>query len=403
MKYLILASIVSFSFLSYGQYNFKENYFQDNKQFTNSTNYVEFLGNYFVNSSSINNQLTNSIVLSKFIGESLKDANLKKLANKNTIGLGLGGTLHYKKAYKNFNLTSSVGTHIISNNTFSKDFYSILFYGNEPYKGKSLSFKNTALFAQAYNKLSLGAEKMIKDKYFIGATANIYQSLFYYNGKISKGDFKTSSTGEELTLDLKSKQYVSDPKNKGLGAGIDLYFMTKFKKGNVYMHLEDLGFVQHKNLGFYDIDSNFVFKGFEIKNIFELENQVIGSDSQKTHEIFGIEKKTVNKLQWLPTRITFGFHEQLNKNILLEGAINYRWIPGYIPQVILRSNFFISSYFSIAPVLNLGGFGKSDIGLNVSFHHKKLLINCDFMELEHILAKNKTAGRGIFLRTGVLL
>jgi hypothetical protein len=396
---LLLFIFVSSSLLA--QYSFKENYFEDNK-IDSTSSYVEFSGDYFLNSSSINNSMSNAALNSQFLDEGIKNNNLSRVSNINTIGLGLGGTMKYKKSEKNFNLTSSVGTHLISNNTFSKDFFEILMYGNKPSAGQRMNLSNTSVFFQLYNKLTLGIEKNIDKKFFIGGSVNIYQSLLYYDAKVSKGNFYTQTSGEQIDFNVKYNQFSSNNDNKALGAGLDFYLMKKFEKGNAFIHVEDFGIIAHKNIDHYSVDSNYAFKGIEVTNIFDVKSNFNGSN-KATHELFGVDKQSVSKNEFLPTLVTIGFHEQMSKKILLESYLSYRFINGFIPRFIARPNYFITKNISVAPVLTIGGYGKADLGLNLSAYHKKYIVNCDILELENIIAKQQTSGRGVFLRLGYLL
>ena len=105
----------------------------------------------------------------------------------------------------------------------------------------------------------------------------------------------------------------------------------------------------------------------------------------------------------MPTLITIGFHEQLNRKVFLESYLSYRFLNGFIPRFIIRPNYFVAKKISVAPVLTIGGYGKADIGLNFSVYHSKFIFNCDILEVENLIAKNQSSGRGVFLRMGYLL
>lgn len=404
MRVTILVFFLAVFAITKGQYNFKEHYFERNKAANQSTNYVEFSGNYMLNSTSLTNKFTKTFLNSGFIDETLKNDNLKKVGGNNLLGLGLGGTISYKKVEKGFNLTSSVGTHFVSSANFSGDLYQLLFYGNQPTAGQNMSLKNTSAFISAYNKLTLGAEKTFKENFFGGFSLNIYQSLMYHDAKVSRGDFYTQPDGEQLNVGLKYSQLSSNPKDRALGAGLDFYLMSKHKKGNVSLHVQDLGFIAHKNLNSYEVDSNYAFRGLEIDNIFDVKSLNFNNSNGKSlYDIMGMKQTSVNKKQFLPTKVTLGMQELIGEHGLLELYVNYQFIQNYIPQMIIKPNYFFNKNLSLAPIVNVGGFGKADLGFNVSYHHTKYLVNLDVLELENVLLAKQSSGRALFLRLGYML
>lgn len=402
MKTFLYSIFLLVSISSYGQYNFKENYFELNKG-SGYKNYTELSGNYFIGSSSLSNEILNVAINSGFISDDLKTKNLDKINSVNSLGFSTGASLKYKKAEKGFNLTSSVGTHLISNNTFTKDFYKLLLFGNEPYAGQNMNVRNTSIYLLAYNKLSLGAEKMIKEKFFLGASLNVYQSLNYRNAKLLKGDIYTQKDGESINFDLDYEQFSSNTNNKSLGAGLDFYFMSKYKKANVLFHVEDFGFIAQKDLTFFHADSSYMFQGIEIENIFDFSNNNYGSgNNNEVHEILNVAKQNKSKNIWMPTKVTLGVQEVISDKWFLEIYANYRAIPAYLPQLIIKPSRFFGKNFSLAPIFSIGGFNKADVGLNISYHHKRFLLNLDVQELENLLLNQQSSGRGMFLRTGLL-
>lgn len=403
MRKYIYSIILLSGFTVFGQNNFKENYFELNKASANTGNYAEFKGNYQLNSSAVNNDLGSIAVQSGFISPEIKDFNLKRLSSNNSFGFDVGGTFTYKKQQKGFNLTSSVGTHLISNNSFSKDFYKLLLYGNSPYAGENMNLKNTSIYLLAYNKLTLGIEKKIQDKFFVGVSANVYQSLSYRNASVKKGNFYTEPDGRSLNLDLTYEQYSSDANQKSLGLGLDFFAMSKFDKANVFIQVEDFGFIAQKDMTYYHADSNYSFSGIEIENIFDFSTNNYGSGNKdEVHELLEVEKQSKSKNLFLPTKITLGAQQLLSDKWFLEIYGNYRFIQSYIPQLIIKPNYFFSKNFSLAPIFTLGGFGKADVGINASYHHSRFLINLDIQEIENLLLKKQSSGRGMFLRTGFL-
>jgi hypothetical protein len=403
LKNVLFFGFLTFATLLNAQYSFKEHYFELNKNNSNSERSVEFTGSYFLNSTTFNNALTNKIVFSGYLDEQLKNDNLKRSNSLNLLNGGIGGQMRYKNSYKSFNLTSAVSTNLVSANQFTKGFYQLLLFGNKPFAGETINLKNADFYSFAYNKVSIGAEKMFKNNTFFGGSLSVYQSLNFTHNKFERGTIYTHPTGEQIDIDLKYSQLASKSK-QNWGAGIDLYFTHKYEKTLFIVLLEDFGWIKHKQVLQVKSDTSIQFQGIEIANILALGSENLGNkDGIQANDFVRLDSSLkAHYYQFLPFKMTIGMQEKINSNWFLELYANYQKLPHYIPQLIVKPNYFFGKYFSIAPIFTVGGFGKSDFGLNASLHTSKFYVILDSYEIESLLLPKKTSGRMSAIKTGFL-
>lgn len=405
IKYLTSIIIALCGVSAFGQYTFKEHYFfrNSNDSTNNKLNYLEFNAGYNASANNFSNTFIREIYNSGSFTNELKQDAIGDLKPVNSIGFGGLTNLVYKRKLDNFNFRIGLSTQIVSNNKLSEDLVKLALNGNAPYADESLTLGNTEVKIDAFHKLSIGVEKVVKDKYIIGGGINLYQGYFHYDMNFDKGDFFTESDGSEVRLDAKFDQSYSNPNDKGYGAGLDFYFVSKYKKSNFIFHVEDLGFIKYRNLTTFKTDSSFAFSGVEILDIFNTENSSIGIGEDETvHKFFGIESDTSSKTIVTPAKVTIGLQEQVSDKLFVEVYANYQLLATYIPQLIVKPNFFLNKNFSVAPVITLGGYGKMDYGLNLSYHHSNYFVVLDLFEFENLIAPNVSSSRSSSIKAGLL-
>lgn len=389
--------------LSFGQYSFKEHYFERNKAISGATNTLELTGHYALNSSSLDNRFSNAVLTSDFLSEQLKSHTEQRLNRSNTIGFGLGAALKYKHQLDHFNLTIGYNNQLISSNEVTRNLFRLVMNGNAPYAGQNLDLSGNQINIRSYQALELGFEKSAKDGWLYGAALNGYLSTFDYQADLKRGSLFTESDGSQIRFDPEFEMTYTDSDSKnGLGLGLDGYLVKKHGTGMVIFQIEDLGFITHANQTSISVDSSYAFSGIEIEDIFNIRDENFDVETDSLHKIFGVAKNQQRKTRFTPMTITLGIQEVLGEHLLMEVYANYRFINAYRPQVIVKPNVIFKNNLSIAPVLSVGGFGRADIGLSLAYHHHRFYGVLDVMELENLVAQKSTSGRGIYLKTGVL-
>ena len=398
-KYFVLFLVSMCSLSALAQYNFKEHYFDRNNATHGKENYLEISGQYLINGNPFSNSFTREIYNSGAFSEDLKSDVISNLTKSNSIGFAGLGSVLYKRKLDKFNLRIGLSTQIISNNKLSNDLVKLVLNGNAPYAEENMDLSNTKIQVDAFHKLSIGGEKLINNKFLIGGAVNFYKAAFHYDLDISKADFYTKQDGTEVTLDTKFSQSYSGNDAQGGGVGLDLYFVSNFENGNLIIQVEDLGFIRYKKIQQYQVDSNYVFTGREIDDIFDIN---ASNSNDNITDYFGIDSTSSSKTISTPTKITLGLQEKIGEKLFLEVYTNYQFVTAYIPQMIIKPNILLNKNFSVAPIINLGGFGKADLGLNVSYHHSNYFVTLDLLEFENLIAPKTSSGRASMLKAGLL-
>ena len=404
MTKVLLSILITFliSISLKGQYTFKHHYFQRNKEISGAKHALEITGAYELGSDFMANAFASKFYQGGFIDNDLKTSTQSRLQNSNTIGLEIQAGLEYKLALDSMNLVFSVGQKLQSNNTFSKNLYNLYLFGNQPYAGESLSLATTRAHVQSYRYYAVGLEKQFDDL-MLGGKVKLYQGRYFYDVQLERGNFFTAEDGSQITFnpDLELN-YMTSPDKFNPGLGIDFFVLKRHKKSMAFIEINDLGFINYQNSSTIKVDSSYNFKGVHVENILDVTEQDFDFSRDSIENVFGVGKETGTLTRMTPARFTIGFQQVVSEKFLLEAFINYRLLPSYAPQIIMKPNFFILDNLSIAPVITLGGFDKVNMGLNVSYHTPKFYAIIDVLEFENLIAPNKTSGRGSFIKTGFI-
>jgi len=237
----------------------------------------------------------------------------------------------------------------------------------------------------------------------LGGKLKLYQGRFLYDANLERGNFFTAEDGSQITFDPKLElNFMTDQDKFNPGVGLDFFALKRTDKSMVFFEINDLGFINYQNGSTIEADSSYDFRGVQIENIFNVGDEDFNVSTDNPEEILDVDREIGTITKITPARFTIGFQQVFSEKFLLEGYVNYRLLPSYAPQVIVKPNYFIANHLSIAPVVSFGGFGRMDVGLNVSYHTAKFYAILDVLEFENLIAPDKTSGRSSFLKTGFL-
>ena len=382
-----------------GQYSFKEHYFKRNGG--DSKNFVQIEGFYGLNSTAITNAMSNKLYFGGFIDDEIKSSSYDRITSLNQLGFDFQAGIQYKRKLDKFTFTAGIDQSVQGGAQFSKNLYELIFYGNEPYAGQNMTLTNTEARIYGFRTYSLGFEKDINSIFF-GASINLYQGTYFYETNVERGTLYTNGDGSGITFDTKMDLTTNYfPSEFSPGAGLDFHIIRKYEKGMAFIEVEDLGFVTYRGSSSLSADSLYSWEGLYIEDLFT-GSEDVDFETDSLHQILGVEVNNGTITRWAPTRINIGIQSLIGEKILLETVANYRILPNYTPQVIVKPNYFFNKNLSIAPVVGIGGYGKLDLGLNISYHHTNYFAVLDFNEFENLISKNNTSGRNVFLKIGYL-
>lgn len=337
-----------------------------------STNNINLNGEYKIETSSIQNDLSNKFIYGGKIDSKIKNNSFSTHKKDNTIEIGAIGNLQYSsKIGTNFGIENSfygfsVSQSLLSYGSYSKDFFELTFYGNSDLPSANLSNSNfQAINIQKY-EVKFGWQKidsLTKNIWQFNIAPSFIIGLNYANVNSSDLTLNTTELGTKITLDGElNVEFIDTTKNStinGYGAGINFGIYHKRNKWQFNLKTNNLGIVNWKNLSINKFDGNYEFNGVQINDIFNI------NDSLPNQEIFTdsiFETEISNKTKLLPFSIFLSAAYELKEHLYLNSSINIVNAPNYIPQ--LKTGLYKNKgIFSYGFNIGYGGYTTYFTGL----------------------------------------
>ncbi|MGZ4047557.1 MAG: DUF5723 family protein, partial [Bacteroidia bacterium] len=248
-------------------------------------------------SNGMSSALINKLVWGGYINDDLKKQSAKYLRGKNNFGINLNYDVStFIKGNNKFDFLIGFKNQEILNASYTSDFYKLMFYGNQSYKGLTANLGGSSVNALRFQEVKFGA---ILHKF--DSVAKIGMSVSFIKGeqlfflKTNKNSsLFTSGDGSEIVFNSNFSMALSDTNNKkltsfnGIGASADIYFETPYKskigkRSVLIVNANNLGFIHwRKNSVQYSSDSSLRFTGYQVNNILDLKDSTlnrINSDS----------------------------------------------------------------------------------------------------------------------------
>jgi hypothetical protein len=366
-------------------------------------------------STALNNKINNKFLFGGTIDENLKLENQKRLKKTNILGgfTNVDFSTIFGHDTAKFHYLISVSTQDFYSVKFTDDAYNLLLFGNNTLKGQSVdlsmtnyrhfSFQNFT-FGFIFNRLKSTSAK-------IGLSASLFTTDEFTEFKFAKNSsLYTSEDATEVIFSNKSEYITTNPKKKniysinGIGTGVNFYvdapYTTKNKKAaRILFALNNVGFVFLNNkTETYFGDSNYVFKGEEVKDI----NQFFSSGFNKYNRDsllknnFVLSKKS--KIAVIPASFTLGNYWYFTKKYYAGLFVNYVFNSDY------RAYFYTEQYWQPNKTLTFnghlgyGGFNKLNIGAGITINMKnKFVIATGSNQLLGLLFPNQFGSEGAYL------
>ena len=130
-------------------------------------------------SSGMSSKLVDKLVMGGHIDDDLKKQSSKHLRASNNFGILLNYDLHaFLKGGKRFDYILGFKNQEVLNATYTRDFFNLMFYGNQMYKGATANLGNCNVNALRFQEVKFGA---IMNK--IDSVGKIGVSLSFIKGE----------------------------------------------------------------------------------------------------------------------------------------------------------------------------------------------------------------------------
>ena len=363
---------------------------------------INVYGEGFLNSNSVSNYVFNKAYQGSSLEGDLKSNIFDRLQEENKVIVdGYAGTnLYYIDEERKQLFTASFERRTVITSTFNEDFTKLLLNGNQPYQNEILDIGGLNYEQQSYQAYKLGyVKKLDALGLAFGANLGYVQGLSYQSVQIDDGELLTATDGESIDFDVKGQ--IIQPSSQSGNNGIELdFYIEKYVKGNnkFAFKINDLGFVNWKNLTAYNADNSYSFEGIVIEDLFNIDTSAFSDlqDKSNAQEILGLEEETISKRQWLPSLLQLDYTHLFSDKFALSAGILYRTTTGALPALDLEADYKLPFGLTLIGELDYGGYGRLNyaVGGKISLLKDKFFLLGKFYVLESLVAASGTSGEG---------
>lgn len=373
---------------------------------------VSFNLDYDAGSNGIQNSLINKFIWGGKIETPEKDAALNKQKAISNFGINLNYDVNaFIKGNSRFDFLIGMKSQQNSNATFTRDFFSLLFYGNQRFAGQTANFAGTSINALRFQELKIGAIM-----HRVDSVAKIGVSLSFIKGeqlayfKANKNSsLYTSPDGSELVINSQFNIALSDTGNKnvfafnGIGASADIFFETPYKsklgkRSVLTVNANNIGFIHWRNNSVQlSSDSVLKFQGYKVDNILDLRDSTLkkinGDSLLKSLTNARTESFNIN----IPTNLVLINRIYFeNPHYAFNTGFRYIFNANYRPYVFIEPEY-IHGKFMYSIHLGYGGYNLLNTGFSVTYNSKHLFVKLGSNSVQGFIMPDKTFGQGVYL------
>lgn len=362
-------------------------------------------------SNGMSSRLVDKLVYGGYIDDKLKEESAKNLKALNNFGINLNYDLSaFVKWGKKTDFHFGFKNQEILNATYTRDFFNLMFYGNQRYKGQTADFSNCNVNALRFQEVKLGLLHAVDSAGKIGVSVSFLkgEQLFYIK-TLNNSNLYTSPDGTQLVFNSNFNMALSDTSNKrlggfnGVGASADIFFETSYKskvgkRSVLIVNANNIGFIHWLNNSVqYSSDSTLTFSGYTVKSLADLkdstlrrinEDSLLRTLSNARKENFNVNIPT-NLV--LVNKIYFG-----RQNFCLSTGFRYIFNANYRPYGFVEPEFKYKN-MTFALHAGYGGYVRLNVGAWLMWSSKHWFLRVGSNSLQGYFFPKTAFGQGVFV------
>lgn len=361
-------------------------------------------------SNGMSSKLVNKLIWGGYIDTKTKDESSKYLRAKNNFGINLNyDASAFIKGNAKFDFLIGVKNQEVLNASYSKDFFNLMFYGNQTYKGATANLSNCGVNALRFQEVKVGAIMHSVDSVGkIGVSLSFIkgEQLFYVKTN-QNSSLYTSADGSELLFNSNFNLAISDTTKRnitsfnGVGASADIFFETPYKsrvgkKSVLIVNANNIGFIHWLNNSVqYNSDSTLRYSGYNIKSVFDLKDSTlsrINADSL-LRQLTNARREGFNVN--IPTNLLIINKIYFNQAFNLSTGFRFIFNANYTPYIFLEPEYRYKNLI-FALHTGYGGYVRLNVGASFTWCSKAWFLKLGSNSLQGYVLPKSSFGQGVF-------
>lgn len=387
---------------------------QYNTEFINYANVKRSVSvnlDYDAGSNGMSARFTNRLLWGGKIDNDLKKESSKHLRSNNNFGINLNYDVStFIRGNSKFDFLIGFKNQEVLNATYSKDFFNLMFYGNDAYRGATANLENCNINALRFQEVKFGAIMHKVDSVGkIGVSVSFLkgEQLFYLKTN-KNSSLYTSADGSELVLNSNFNLAISDTNNKritsfnGIGASADIFFETPYKskvgkRSVLLVNANNIGFIHWQNNSVqYSSDSSLRFSGYTVNNIIDLKDSTL-SKLNRDSILRGLTNaRRENFNTNIPTNLVIINKIYFGKEFFcLQTGFRYIFNANYKPYVFIEPEYRVKNV-TFGLHTGYGGYVRLNVGASVTWSSKNWFLRIGSNSLQGYVVPKSASGQGLF-------
>lgn len=404
-KSYITLFLILFYFVLQAQYN---------TEFINYANVKRSVSvnlDYDAGSNGMSARFTNRLLWGGKIDNDLKKESSKHLRSKNNFGINLNYDVSaFIRGNSKFDFLIGFKNQEVLNATYSKDFFNLMFYGNDSYRGGTANLENCNINALRFQEVKFGAIMHKVDSVGkIGVSVSFLkgEQLFYLKTN-KNSSLYTSADGSELVLNSNFNLAISDTNNKrltsfnGIGASAEIFFETPYKskvgkRSVLLVNANNIGFIHWQNNSVqYSSDSSLRFSGYTVNNIIDLKDSTI-SKLNRDSILRGLTNaRRENFNTNIPTNLVIINKIYFGKELFcLQTGFRFIFNANYKPYVFIEPEYRVKNV-TFGLHTGYGGYVRLNVGASITWNCKNWFLRIGSNSLQGYVVPKSASGQGLF-------
>lgn len=363
-------------------------------------------------SNGMSSKLVDKLVSGGYISDDLKKESSQNLRGLNNFGILWNYDVSaFFKGNSKFDFLVGVKNQEVINATYSRDFFNLMFYGNQYFRGGTANLSNCNVNALRFQEIKFGAILHKVDSIAkIGVSVSFLkgEQLFYINTN-KNSNLYTSLSGDELVFNSNFNLAMSDTSKKGftsfngVGASADIFFETPYKssigkRSVLSVNANNIGFIHWLNNSVqYSSDSSLTFRGYQVTSINDLRDSTLSQIDRDSllRNLSNARKENFNVN--IPTnlviinKIYFG-----QENFCLGTGFRYVFNANYKGYVFVEPEFHYKQFIFVIHA-GYGGYVRLNLGTSVSWNSKQWFVRLGSNSLQGYFLPKTAYGQGVYI------
>lgn len=325
------------------------------------------------------NTLRNDLVLGLWKGSQLdrevRQRSEGRAGMADRAGYAIDARLSYAwggKLFRNENMRPrfSLAYHNVLGLRYTDDLYRLTFFGNGGNEGTTAHLGGSRYEQVTYQTFGIGFEDRTTRSFL---QIQLVNGQRFASADVRHADLFTAMDGRYLHMGLEGDHARSDTAatpafSNGLGLAISFEVRAPIRirkmPGVFTFGMEDLGAIAWNDQSLaLRRDTTLLYEGIRVDDVLDLDGVLLGADDLQ--DTLGLSYSTQALLRPLPTLVYLRFKVNGPYNMIYEGQVDVRNMPGYLPHAVIGAGHFFDGRNTVKAEVGFGGFGGWRAGLSV--------------------------------------